>query len=180
MIHDIYVGEVGESPPTLFLKVLMAGPIIKKAGQQGKIKQSLIACVHRRNSGEMESLSQLAKAACLGIFSYRQGGRQGSDLGLQREGRQPTWKWKSKCLVKRTLISVGLTSIRLVYQIPRVICGDGVSWRQAFILNFFQAVGGEGLMFFLSLSLYCLQLKIILIPGWRILGRPALSPINSI
>ena len=39
---------------TLFLKVLMAGQIIKKAGQQEKIKQSLMACIHGRNSGEIE------------------------------------------------------------------------------------------------------------------------------
>ena len=34
-------------------------------------------------------------------------------------------------------------------------------------------------MFFLSvLSLYCLQLEIILIPEWCILGQPALNPIG--
>ena len=61
---------------------------------------------------------------------------------------------------------------------PRVIQGDGQSWGQAFILNSFQAVRGEGHMFFLSLlSLYCIQLEIIRIPEWRILRWPALDPI---
>lgn len=34
-------------------------------------------------------------------------------------------------------------------------------------------------MFLLSLSLSCLQLKIIDIPQWHILGRPALDPIKA-
>ena len=35
-------------------------------------------------------------------------------------------------------------------------------------------------MFLLSLSFYCLQLEIIHIPDWRILGGPALNPIRAI
>lgn len=34
-------------------------------------------------------------------------------------------------------------------------------------------------MFLLSLSLYCLQLEIIPMPQWCILGRPALNPISG-
>lgn len=47
------IEEEGEFPPHLSLKVLMSAQIIRKAGEQEKIKQSLTTCLHGRNPGKL-------------------------------------------------------------------------------------------------------------------------------
>ena len=66
----------------------------------------------------------------------------GSDLGLQRGGKQFTERWKSKCLVDRTLQRMGLARTLTVYRYPELSVVMPCPGDKPFVLNSFRQLGG--------------------------------------